>query len=66
MAAQIFLHPASQQRHLLETVSNLRSRNYVIFDQPGSRFVRAIPMGMDEITDNQMRVGFRKLFGVKS
>jgi hypothetical protein len=65
MKCEVVLHPIAQQRHLLETVSMLRTKNYVVPSQPGKRFVRAIPMGIDEITDHQMRVGFRKLFGGK-
>jgi hypothetical protein len=63
MAAQVFLHPIAQQRHLLETVSNLRTRGFVVPDQPGKRFVRAYPI--DVVTDSHIRRGMRVLFGMK-
>jgi hypothetical protein len=62
MAAQVFLHPIAQQRHLLETVSNLRTRGFVVPDQPGKRFVRAYPDMSDAAVDAMFRRGMRTLF----
>jgi hypothetical protein len=61
MKCEVVLHPIAQQRHLLETVSNLKARNYVVIDQPGSRFARAYPE-VDRETDAMFRRGMRTLF----
>jgi hypothetical protein len=58
MKCEVVIHPIAQQHHLLETVSNLRSRNYVVPSQPGKRFVRAYP---DTRVDAQITKNLRAL-----
>lgn len=59
MSASIWLHPIARERHLLETMTNLRTRNYVVIDQPGARFVRAIP---ESQVDAQITKKLRAVF----
>jgi hypothetical protein len=62
MKCEVVIHPIAQQRHLLETVSNLKARGYVVEDQPGKRFVRAYPDMSDAAVDAMFRRGMRTLF----